>query len=120
MGHHAGDLLLQQVAERIRDSVREVDTVSRLGGDEFVVVLPELREAGDATLITQKLLTVLSREYVVSGRAINVTPSLGVSIFPEDGRDAMVLLRHADYAMYHAKQGGRNNFRFFAQEMVKS
>jgi diguanylate cyclase (GGDEF)-like protein/PAS domain S-box-containing protein len=119
LGHHAGDLLLQQVAERIRDSVREVDTVSRLGGDEFVVVLPELREAEDATLITQKLLAVLSREYVVSGRAVNVTPSLGVSIFPEDGRDAMVLLRHADYAMYHAKQGGRNNFRFFAQDMVK-
>ncbi len=120
LGHHAGDLLLQQVAERIRESVREVDTVSRLGGDEFVVVLPELHEMDDATLITQKLLAVLSREYVVSGRAVNVTPSLGVSIFPDHGRDAMVLLRHADYAMYQAKQSGRNNYRLFAQDMVKS
>ena len=120
LGHHAGDLLLQQVAERIRESVREVDTVSRLGGDEFVVILPELREAEDATLITQKLLAVLSREYVVSGRALVVTPSLGISIFPDHGHEPLVLLRHADYAMYHAKQNGRNNYRFFAHEMVKN
>jgi diguanylate cyclase (GGDEF)-like protein len=71
-------------------------------------------------LITQKLLAVLSREYVVSGRALVVTPSLGISIFPDHGHEPLVLLRHADYAMYHAKQNGRNNYRFFAQEMVKN
>jgi diguanylate cyclase (GGDEF)-like protein/PAS domain S-box-containing protein len=113
LGHHVGDMLLQQVAERIRASLREVDTVSRLGGDEFVMVLPELRHSDDAALIAQKLLRSLSVEFIVAGEKIGITPSLGISIHPDHGADAGMLIRSADKAMYHAKQAGRNTFRFY-------
>src|SRR5690606_5348113 len=117
LGHHVGDMLLQQVAERIRASLREVDTVSRLGGDEFVMVLPELRHSDDARLIAQKLLRSLSVEFIVAGEKISITPSLGISIHPDHGDDAGMLIRIADKAMYHAKQGGRNTFRFYDSAM---
>jgi diguanylate cyclase (GGDEF)-like protein/PAS domain S-box-containing protein len=117
LGHHVGDMLLQQVAERIRASLREVDTVSRLGGDEFVLVLPELRHSDDAALIAQKLLRSLSHEFIVAGERIGITPSLGISIHPDHGNDAGMLIRIADKAMYHAKQGGRNTFRFYDPSM---
>ncbi len=117
LGHHVGDMLLQQVAERIRTSLREVDTVSRLGGDEFVMVLPELRHSDDATLIAQKLVRSLSMEFIVSGEKICITPSLGISIHPDHGADAGMLIRIADKAMYHAKQAGRNTFRFYDSAM---
>ena len=117
LGHHVGDMLLQQVAERIRASLREVDTVSRLGGDEFVMVLPELRHADDAALIAQKLLRSLASEFFVAGEKVNITPSLGISIHPENGSDAGMLIRIADKAMYHAKQAGRNTFRFYEAAM---
>jgi diguanylate cyclase (GGDEF)-like protein/PAS domain S-box-containing protein len=113
LGHHVGDMLLQQVAERIRENLREVDTVSRLGGDEFVIVLPELRQSEDAQIIAQKLLRALGAEFIISGEKLTVTPSLGISIYPDHGDDAGMLIRIADKAMYHAKQSGRNTFRFF-------
>jgi diguanylate cyclase (GGDEF)-like protein/PAS domain S-box-containing protein len=117
LGHHVGDMLLQQVAERIRTSLREVDTVSRLGGDEFVMVLPELRHSDDAALIAQKLLRSIASEYFVAGEKIHITPSLGISIHPDHGSDAGMLIRIADKAMYHAKQAGRNTFRFYDPAM---
>ena len=117
LGHHVGDMLLQQVAERIRASLREVDTVSRLGGDEFVLVLPELRSSDDAALIAQKLLRSLSSEFFVAGEKVHITPSLGICIHPEHGNDAGMLIRIADKAMYHAKQAGRNTFRFYDLSM---
>jgi diguanylate cyclase (GGDEF)-like protein/PAS domain S-box-containing protein len=117
LGHHVGDMLLQQVAERVRASLREVDTVSRLGGDEFVMVLPELRHSDDAALIAQKLLRSLATEFIVAGERLGITPSLGISIHPDHGDDAGMLIRIADKAMYHAKQGGRNTFRFYDPSM---
>ena len=117
LGHHVGDMLLQQVAERIRGALREVDTVSRLGGDEFVMVLPELRHTEDATTIAQKLLRALDEDFFISGDKLRISPSLGISIYPDHGTDASMLIRIADKAMYHAKQAGRNTYVFYDPSM---
>ena len=112
-GHHVGDLLLREIAERARSCVREIDTVSRLGGDEFVIVLPELREALDAAAVARKILTALAEAYRIDGHQLSITQTLGISIYPQDGPDADTLLRNADSAMYHAKESGKNRFLFF-------
>jgi diguanylate cyclase (GGDEF)-like protein/PAS domain S-box-containing protein len=111
-GHHVGDLLLQEVASRLRATIREADTVSRLGGDEFIVVLPDLHRVEDASAVAQKILNAVSVEYVVAGHAVQVTPSIGISVYPDHALEAGALLRMADHAMYQAKQGGRGTFRF--------
>jgi diguanylate cyclase (GGDEF)-like protein len=113
LGHHVGDLLLQQIADRLRTHVREVDTVARLGGDEFLIVLPELRQIEDARNIARKMLATLSEDYIVSGQRLQITPSIGVSVFPDHARDPAVLIRLADQAMYAAKESGRRTFRFY-------
>ncbi len=112
-GHHVGDLLLREIAERARSCVREIDTVSRLGGDEFVVVLPELREALDAAAVARKILAAMGQAYRIDGHEFSITQTLGISIYPQDGPDADALLRNADSAMYHAKESGKNCFLFF-------
>ena len=117
LGHHVGDMLLQQVAERIRGALREVDTVSRLGGDEFVMVLPELRHTEDATTIAQKLLRALDEDFFITGEKLRISPSLGISIYPDHATEASTLIRIADKAMYHAKQAGRNTYRFYDDAM---
>ncbi len=117
LGHHVGDMLLQQVAERIRGALREVDTVSRLGGDEFVMVLPELRHTDDAITIAEKLLRALDEDFFISGDKLRISPSLGISIYPDHGSEASTLIRIADKAMYHAKQAGRNTYRFYDESM---
>jgi diguanylate cyclase (GGDEF)-like protein/PAS domain S-box-containing protein len=117
LGHHVGDMLLQQVAERIRGALREVDTVSRLGGDEFVMVLPELRHTEDATTIADKLLRALDEDFFITGEKIRISPSLGISIYPDNANEAGTLIRLADKAMYHAKQAGRNTYRFYDEAM---
>ena len=120
LGHHVGDMLLQQVAERISGALREVDTVSRLGGDEFVVVLPELRHTEDARTIAQKLLNALDEDIFISGDKLRVSPSLGISIYPDHASDASALIRLADKAMYHSKQAGRNTYCFYDEEAMKA
>ena len=117
LGHHVGDMLLQQVAERIRENLREVDTVSRLGGDEFVMVLPELRQSEDAQIIAHKLLRALAEEFFIAGEKLTITPSLGISIYPDHNDDAGMLIRLADKAMYHSKQAGRNTCRVYDPAM---
>jgi diguanylate cyclase (GGDEF)-like protein/PAS domain S-box-containing protein len=114
-GHHVGDQLLREIADRMRGCVREIDTVCRLGGDEFVLVLPELHEPADAGSVARKLLSVLSRPYLVDERELSVTPTVGISIYPRDGADTDTLVRNADSAMYHAKESGKNDFRFYRQ-----
>ncbi len=111
LGHHVGDQLLQQVAGRVQDAIRDVDTVSRVGGDEFIIVLPELRQLGDAAAIAGKMLDLIAGEYIVAGQKLLVTSSLGISVYPDHGRDSSLLLRLADKAMYEAKQAGRNTYR---------
>lgn len=104
LGHDTGDLLLQQVADRIAEVLRDVDTVARLGGDEFVVVLPDLEDAQAACLVAERLLDQLHLPFTVRGVALAVEVSIGIACFPEHGEDHGSLLQHADVAMYAAKQ----------------
>src|SRR5690606_21403023 len=93
------------------------DTICRIGGDEFVVVLPEIKRGADAGQVAHKVLEELSRPILIDERELNVTPSIGIAVFPDDGRDAETLIRNSDAAMYHAKEMGRANYQFFTAEM---
>ncbi|OHC70929.1 MAG: hypothetical protein A3H93_19355 [Rhodocyclales bacterium RIFCSPLOWO2_02_FULL_63_24] len=113
LGHGAGDELLKGAALRMRANVRAVDTVARLGGDEFVVLVPDIAQIEDVAIVARKLLEALTPTYELEGRAVVSTPSIGISIYPDDSRDMDELLKHADTAMYQVKQSGRSNYRFF-------
>jgi len=117
LGHAAGDLVLKEVAERLVKQLRVVDTTCRMGGDEFVVVLPEIKRASDAANVAAKILETVAQPIRVEDRELNLTPSIGISVFPDDGRDAETLIRNADAAMYHAKETGRANYQFFTEQM---
>jgi diguanylate cyclase (GGDEF)-like protein len=112
LGHRAGDLVLQQAAERMARAVRKEDTVARLGGDEFVVVLSELPTKADVEVIARKLVTELGRPFAIADAATSVTASVGVSLYPSDARDVEGLLERADAAMYAIKHEGKNGVRF--------
>jgi diguanylate cyclase (GGDEF)-like protein/PAS domain S-box-containing protein len=114
MGHRAGDALLRAVAERLSNTLRRDDTLARLGGDEFVLLWDGLKTSQDAAQVAQRVQGILQRPFTVEGRALNVTASIGIAIYSEDGRDFSELLKNADTAMYDAKDGGRNTFRFFS------
>ena len=118
LGHDVGDALLRHVAEKLRGVVRSVDTVSRLGGDEFVVVLHEIADSDDAEGVAGKVLSALSLPAKIMGHELATTPSIGISMFPDNGTEAMPLMKNADTAMYHAKAAGRNTFRFFVPNMA--
>jgi diguanylate cyclase (GGDEF)-like protein len=117
LGHYVGDQILKEVAARLTRTLRAADTVARLGGDEFVVVLPEVRDPADAATVAQNLLRELGPPYLVEGRELHLSASAGITLFPDDGRDADVLMKNADVAMYHVKDSGRNGFQFFAATM---
>jgi len=118
LGHHVGDELLKSVASRLRDCVRASDIVARLGGDEFVVVLPDIDCAMTIASIAGKVQRSLSESsHRVGPHTLYATPSIGIAIYPGDGRDGETLLRNADTAMYHAKSAGRNNYQFYAKHM---
>ncbi|HEV8110772.1 MAG TPA: EAL domain-containing protein [Burkholderiales bacterium] len=116
-GHAVGDTLLKEVAQRLVRQLRVGDTICRIGGDEFVVVLPELKRSADAAYVARKMLEQLSQPLLVEERELIVTPSIGIAVFPDDGRDAATLIRNSDAAMYHAKELGRANYQFFTAEM---
>ncbi len=117
LGHAAGDKVLKEVAERLVRQLRVVDTICRIGGDEFVVVLPEIKRASDAANVAAKILEAVALPFLVDERDLNFTSSIGISVFPDDGRDAESLIRNADAAMYHAKETGRANYQFFTEQM---
>jgi diguanylate cyclase (GGDEF)-like protein/PAS domain S-box-containing protein len=117
LGHSVGDLLLQEVAERLKTWVREQDTVARLGGDEFLLMLTHIKDVPDAAVAAERLMDAITAEFVVQGHSLNVSCSIGVSMFPEHGADGEGLIKNADAAMYSAKDSGRNNFRFFTADM---
>lgn len=117
LGHETGDLLLVQAAQRMASCLRAGDTVARLSGDEFVILLTDLQQAGEASLIGRKVLKELSQPFLLQGQEAFISASIGASVFPDDGGDAATLLRHADQAMYYAKDMGRNAFYYYEQEM---
>ena len=117
LGHVIGDKLLLSIAGRLVASVRSSDTVSRQGGDEFVVLLASVAHAEDAALTAQKILTLLSMPHRVEEHDLQITLSVGIGIYPDDGRDAETLVKSADIAMLSAKDNGRNNYQFFKPSM---
>ena len=117
LGHDAGDLLLQTLAKRLSEAVRDEDTVARLGGDEFVVVFQGVHEAQDITLLAQKLLSCLALPVTLNGCELTVTASLGISLYPDDAADGQEMIRNADAAMYQAKGEGRNAFHFYTSDL---
>jgi len=117
LGHSVGDLLLQEVAERLKRWGREQDTVARIGGDEFLIVLTRIKDIADAAVAAERLMDKMTAEFVVQGHPLTVSCSLGISIFPEHGADGETLIKNADAAMYSAKDYGRNNFQFFTADM---
>jgi diguanylate cyclase (GGDEF)-like protein/PAS domain S-box-containing protein len=117
LGHAVGDQLLQSIAQRLVACVRSSDTVSRQGGDEFVVLLAELGQPADAAVTAKKILAAIAAPHRIGGHDVVVTASLGVSLYPDDARDAETLINSADYAMYQAKGAGDNAYQFFEPDM---
>jgi len=117
LGHEAGDQLLQEVATRLEECVRDSDTVARLGGDEFVVLLPELADGKYAATVAQKILTAVAKPFTLIGQEFRVTTSIGISVYPQDGLDEQTLTKNADIAMYQAKTEGKNNFQFYSEKL---
>lgn len=117
MGHHVGDQLLISMAERLSSCIRDSDTVARPGGDEFVLLLPNLQSIETLSHTLQRILSTVSQPCYIEPREFVVTCSLGISMFPQDGHDTDTLLKHADNAMYKAKQTGKNNFQFYTREL---
>jgi diguanylate cyclase (GGDEF)-like protein len=117
LGHETGDYVLRDVSKRLAKVVREGDTVSREGGDEFVIVLPDLEKPESAQLVANKILHELSKPIEVAGHELTVTASIGISHYPNDATDVQHLLKHADSAMYQAKDAGRNTARFFTSDL---
>ncbi len=134
LGHDAGDELLQQVSDRLTRVVRETDsvsrntddeletvsdphTVARLGGDEFVVLLGSINRADDAARVAERIAQVISQPYTINDTVVSVTTTIGISVFPMDGDDSETLMKHADVAMYHAKEQGRNGYQFYSRQI---
>ncbi|MEW6684453.1 MAG: EAL domain-containing protein [Nitrospirota bacterium] len=117
LGHESGDRLLSTVAQRLTDCLRNGDTVARLGGDEFAILLPEIAKASDMVIVVEKIFAALRASFVVDGHEIFMTTSIGISIAPDDGDEAGVLLRNADAAMYRAKDQGRNTYQLYSPAM---
>ena len=117
LGHPIGDKLLQSVARRLEGCVRGSDTVSRQGGDEFVVLLSEVAHAEDVAITAKRLLEAVAHTHLIEEHELHITTSIGISIYPDDGTEAETLLKNADTAMYQAKEGGRQTYRFFEPAM---
>jgi len=117
LGHATGDFLLKEVASRLCHAVRASDTVARLGGDEFVLLVPGVGALEECSQIGDKIIEVLGAPVRFEGHSLHISPSIGICVYPDDGADVDLLMRHADAAMYQAKAAGRNNYQFFTERM---
>lgn len=118
LGHHVGDQLLKMIAQRLSSCVRETDTVARLGGDEFVVILTRLKSLSAAELLAANIIKSINRTCLIEGHSIKSSASVGIALYPQDGKEGGELLQKADLAMYRAKSAGRNHYRIFAPGML--
>ena len=128
-GHNFGDKFLQAVSDRLEKKIRRIDTLSRieednlettiarLGGDEFTILLREIKETKDASRVAQRIVDLFSQPFYIENRVIFISTSIGISLYPNDGKDVDTLLKNADTAMYHAKEKGRNHYQFFSEHM---
>lgn len=115
-GHHVGDLLLQAVARRMQDCVRESDSVGRIGGDEFFILLPAIDDVADALKVANKVHAALSQPFDLDeATSVRISSSIGITLFPDHGHDALRLYKQADRAMYRAKAGGRNQVQLYEE-----
>jgi diguanylate cyclase (GGDEF)-like protein len=117
LGHVMGDYLLKEVGKRLLKTLRDVDTVARIGGDEFIVLLPQVADPKEIAIVAQRILEVFIDPFTIQGHEIFSTASIGICIFPTDGKDSVELLKNSDLAMYHAKEQGKNNYVFFSEKM---
>jgi len=117
MGHHVGDKMLVEVSNRLRNTIRESDIVARIGGDEFVIVLTGLKDTGRVADLAGHVIEQLSRPYRVEKHIFGSSPSIGISVYPDDGDSIDELLKNSDIAMYHAKDQGRKNYQFFTESL---
>lgn len=117
MGHAAGDQLLREVSVRLKDSLRQSDTVARMGGDEFTAILPDMARGPHAERVAAEILRQLNEPFILEGQEAFISGSLGISVFPDDADELETLLKNADTAMYRAKAEGRNGYRFFTSDM---
>ena len=115
-GHAAGDAVLIEVAARLHGCIRPGDTIARLGGDEFVIIIPDSRRAAAADPVALRVLETLAAPIRLETETRSITCSIGIAVHPDNAADREALLRHADAAMYMAKQGGRNRYQFYAPE----
>lgn len=120
MGHDAGDQLLKAVADRLRECVREVDTVARMGGDEFTIILEALSHEDDITAVAQRITKSLTESFPLGNQRVSIGVSIGITVYPLDDHEIDDLLRHADAAMYRAKQQGGNSFQFHIPDHASS
>lgn len=118
LGHHIGDILLREIAQRLIRTLREVDTVARLGGDEFMILLPQIEHIQDAAKIAQKIILSFEAAFFAEGQQLCCTTSVGISLYPHDGEDLATLMKNADVALYRAKEKGRNNYQLYTPTMT--
>lgn len=116
-GQHAGDLLLKAISELLGKCLRKGDTIARPGRNEFIIMLPEIKRRDDAIMIAEKTLTALNEPFLIGNHELFINTNIGISLYPDDGRDAEVLIKNSYTAMLHAKEEGRNNFKFFSGAM---
>ncbi|MDB5839423.1 MAG: hypothetical protein JWQ23_1375 [Herminiimonas sp.] len=120
LGHEAGDLLLQEISQRFKNAIRASDVLARLGGDEFVILLQEVSDTAQASIVARKILLAAFDPVVLMGQECRVTASIGIAMYPSHGEDEPMLMKNADIAMYAAKEEGKNNFQFFSKEIKTS